>query len=256
MKIVVIFILPLLLLSCAFFQRQEKDDGFIYVLAKKDYVDHLSMVGADYINSLNIRFINLDKKSKVYLEKLYDKIISNESLLLVRNIQPRFYIVDDGRAFFFSLPGGSFFFSLGLFAKYFKNEETFVSAFVYEVIKSNQKIYKKGIVVPTGYLKTEKMLELARIPVKVKAKINEWCYFVMKEVNYDPAGILNWIQIQNRNYLDFILQNGKTQQISEEESLFKQFIVDRGINLGKIDRKSEKSLQGFYHLINYVKKRR
>ena len=253
MKVVV---LPLLLSSCAFFQGQEKDDGFSYVLAKKDYADHLSMMGTDYINSFNIRFIKLDKKSTRYLEKLYDKIISNESLTLDRNIKPRFYIIDDKRAFFFSLPGGNFFFSRGLFAQYFRNEETFVSAVVYEVIKSNRKIYKTGAVVPTGYLKTEKMLELARIPVKVKAKINEWCYFVMKEINYDPAGILNWIQIQNRNYSDFVLQNGKTQQISEEESLFKQFIVDRGINLGKIDSKNEKSLQSFYHLINYVKERR
>ena len=77
----------------------------------------------------------------------------------------------------------------------------------------------------------------------------------MKEIQYDPAGILHWIQIQNRNYTDFLMQNGKSQKVSEEEALFKQFVVKQGINLGKIDRKSRKSLEGFYHLINYVKKK-
>ena len=256
-KTAALFILPLFLLSCAsFFEDQKKERKIFYGFRKKDYIDHLAAMGMDYIGSFNIGFVKLDKKSIRYLQKLHNKIILNKSIVLNRNIQPRFYIVDDQRIFFFSLPGGSFFFSSGLFVKYFRNEETLVSALVHEIIKSNRKIYKKTIIVPTGYLETEKMLELTRIPVEVKAKINEWSYFVMKEINYDPAGILHWIQIQNRNYSDFILQNGKAEKVSEEESLFKQFIVERGISLGKIDRKSEKSLREFYHLINYVKKKR
>ena len=242
--------------SCAFFKGQKGERGFFYDLTKKDYTAHLSMMGTDYTNSFNTRFIKLDQKSLTYLESLYSKIISNTRLLLNRNIQPRFHIVDDERVFFFSLPGGNFFFSRGLFTKYFGNEETFVSALVYEVIKSNRKIYKKSVIVPTGYLKTEKMLEITRIPVKVKAKINEWSYFVMEEIDYDPVGILHWIQIQNRNYSDFVLQNGKTQRISEEESLFKHFIVARGIKLGEGAKSNHKSLEKFYHLINYIKNKK
>ena len=70
----------------------------------------------------------------------------------------------------------------------------------------------------------------------------------MKEMDHDPAGILHWIQIQNRNHSDFALQNGKAQRVSEEEARFKQFIVKKGVDLGKIDRKSEKMLREFYHL--------
>ena len=254
MKNAIVCILLLFLLSCTSFKERKTFDGFFYSFTKRDYIDHLAAMGTDYVSPFNVKLIKLDQKSKMYFERLYNKIVSNSSLVLDQDIQPRFHIVDDERIFFFSLPRGWFFFSSGLFIKYFKNEETFVSAFVHEVIKSNRGIYKKRIMVPTGYLETEKMLELARIPVGVKAKINEWSYFVMKEINYDPAGILHWIQIQNRNYSDFILQNGKAQKVSEEESLFKQFIVEEGISLGKIDRKSEKLLQEFYHLINYIKK--
>ena len=242
-------------LSCSLFQDKKVGEDFRPIRDNGDYADHLASMWTGYVNSSHIGFIKLEKRGVRYLERLYNKIVANKSLTLENNIRPRFHIVDDKRTFMFSLPGGSFFFSAGLFAKYFRNEEALVSALVYEVIKSSRKIYKKRVVVPTGYLKTERMLELTRIPVEVKAKIYEWSYFVMKEINYDPAGILHWIQIQNRNYSDFTLQNGKAQDVSEEESRFKQFIVKKGINLGKIDKKNEKQLQEFYHLINYIKRR-
>ena len=254
MKPVIVFILALLPLSCTS-NMKKMGNGFFHTLDKKDYADHFASMHTDYVNSSNVGFIKLDRKSKKYLEKLYKKIISNDSLTLEQNIQPRFYIIDDKRNFFFSLPGESYFFSSGLFINYFKNEETLVSALVYEVIKSNKKIYKQRVIVPTGHLETEKMLELTRIPVKIKVKINEWSYFVMKEMNYDPSSILHWIQVQNRNYSDFALQNGKIQKVSEEESQFKQFIVKKGINLSKIDRRDGKLLREFYHLINYIKKK-
>ena len=79
-----------------------------------------------------------------------------------------------------------------------------------------------------GYIETQKILELTRIPVAIKSKINEWSYFIMREIQYDPGGILHWIQIQNRNYADFLLQNGKNQKVSEEEAQFKQFCGKEG----------------------------
>ena len=252
-----ISIAPLLLFSfsCALFKEEVADQKFFYTLGARDYVEHLASMQKDYVDSSNINFIKLDGKGQKYLERLHERIVSSDSLSLERKIRPQFHIVDDNRIFFFSLPKGKFFFSSGLFAKYFGNEEALVSALVYEIIKSNRNIYRKRIIVPTGYLATEKMLELTRIPVKVKVKINEWSYYIMKEIGYDPTSILHWIQIQNRNYSDFVLQNGKVQKVSEEEALFKQFIVKRGVGLGKSENKSKKSLQEFYHLINYIKRR-
>ena len=248
-------LLALFLSSCSFFGGGEGEDGFVYGAKEDDYVDHLGSLLTDYIRSPYVSIVVLDRKSRSYLEDLYWKVVANKSLALDKTIQPRFYIVKDKRVFFFSLPGGGFFFSTGTFDRYFKNEDVLVSALLHEIIKSNRKIYRKRTVVPVGHIETEKMLELTRVSVDIKSKINEWSYFIMQEIQYDPAGILHWIQIQNRNYADFLLQNGKNQKVSEEEARFKQFVVKRGINLGKIDRKNRKSLQGFYHLVNYVKKK-
>ena len=125
----IICLFTLFLSSCSFFERGRQDDGFVHTAGRNDYIEHLGLILTDYINSPYIRMVTLDRESRQYLEELYGKVISNKSLVLDKNIQPRFYIVKDKRVFFFSLPEGGFFFSTGVFAKYFRNEEVLVSAF-------------------------------------------------------------------------------------------------------------------------------
>ena len=117
--------------------------------------------------------------------------------------------------------------SSGLIEKYLKSEELFVAAFAAEILKSDRNIYEKRIMIPLGFYSTEKMIQLARLKQETKYQVNEWAYIVLKRSGYDPTAFLNWIQVQNRNTLDFSLYLGDAVSISKEEHFFKNFEPER-----------------------------
>jgi hypothetical protein len=86
--------------------------------------------------------------------------------------------------------------------------------------------------------------------------VSEWTYFVLKRAGYDASAYLNWIQIQNRNTLDFAMYLGDSLIISKEEHLFKNFMTRQGV-LGVEKRFNEaNSSKNFYKLLNNVASRK
>jgi len=83
------------------------------------------------------------------------------------------------------------------------------------------------MLIPLGFCTTEKMISITRIKPEIKNKVNEWAYFALKRAGFDPSAYLNWIQVQNRNTLDFSLYLGDAIGISREEYLFKNLCLDR-----------------------------
>jgi hypothetical protein len=86
----------------------------------------------------------------------------------------------------------------------------------------------------------------------MKYQINEWTYFILKRAGFDASAYLNWIQVQNRNTLDFSLYLGDATSISKEEYYFKNFMARQGV-LG-FERKINEanSSKQFYKLLNNV----
>jgi hypothetical protein len=106
--------------------------------------------------------------------------------------------------------------------------------------------------IPLGFYSTEKMIQMLRVRPETKQKVNEWTYYILKRAGYDSSAFLNWIQIQNRNTLDFSLYLGDSLGISKEEHLFKNFMSKQGV-LGVEKRLNEaNSSKNFYKLLNNI----
>lgn len=249
-------IVLVLLMSCSIFEEKNSEyqqfPGRIKLYRNVDYVDQLSALSSGYITSPGIEVVSLSNLSKSYLQSIYTKIVNNNELLFKKKHDLEFYIIKNKTPFFFSLPKGKFFFSSGLFLRYLKNEELFVSSFSYEIIKSLNNIYNKKLIVPIGFLRTERILGITRISLEEKMEINKWSFFAMKRAGYDAFAILNWIQTQNKNTLDFTVQHGDARKITREEFLFKNFIVNEG---GENEKPFElvNSSKGFYKLIKDIR---
>lgn len=214
----------------------------------------MNSLAFDYINNSGLRIIKLNKRSKRYLNGLYKKILLNNELLLNSKVVPKFYVIIENHPFYSSLPGGHFFFSLGLITKYFKYENLLVAALTSEIIKVHRDLYKKRIIVPIGHIRTERILALNRIPLDVKTELNKWTFYAMRRTGFDSFSCLIWLQIQNKNALDFTLQLGDSKNISQEEFLFKNFIIKEGSGERDNKRAESNSSKSFYRFINFIKR--
>ena len=265
MKIITIMTLLILSTSCSSlkeWQKWKKDltkevkNDPINKYRTNDYIEQLSFLGGEYLATPGIISVKLSKKSRNYLNSIYARIIRNSELILNKKLRPSFHFIKSKTPFYFSLPEAQFYFSSGLLKNFLKNEQLLVAALAHEIVKSHKNIYQKRAVVPLGFINTERMIAITKVPLKIKMEINKWTFYVLKRAGYDSTAYLNWLQTQNKNTLDFTFQLGTTKQTSKEEFLFKNFIVNQGI-INESDERYEtigpsNSSQGFYKLLNEV----
>ena len=219
-----------------------------------DYINHLDTIAKDYVTFSKDKVFRLYGQKEAYLLEIYNHILKNNELLLKTRLQPKFYVVKDKIPFCFSLPRGHFFFSWGLIANYFKHEGLLLSAFAFEIVKNHLHLYEKKLIVPIGYLETEKILSLTRISLDIKMEINRWTFYAMRRSGLDGFVYLLWVQLQNKNALDFTLQLGDLRNISREEFLFKNFIVKEIYNDKNIDEFEINSSSQFYSFVKEIRK--
>lgn len=251
-KYFVLLICILITSSCALNKSSPLETTDLGAMEKEDYVDHLASVGKTYLSSEDVQTIKLSNETVDFLESIYERIISNNQILLTETSKPTFVFIKHKSPFLFSLPKGQFFFSTALIERYLKSEALFIAAFAGEVLKSSRYIYEKRVLIPLGYTTTEKMIQLTRLKPETRYQINEWVYYMLKRSGYDASAYLNWIQVQNRNTLDFSLYLGDALGISKEEHLFKNFMAKQGINAVERRVNEANSSKGFYKLINNI----
>lgn len=242
----------MLLISCSTTDKQFKDYSHLGEPTDRDYIDQMASLGPDYLAYDETREIKLKSDSVQYLDQIYERIVSNNELLFSNEYKPQFHIIQNKIPFLISLPKAQFFISNGLVEKYLKSEELFVAALAAEILKSDRNIYEKRILVPLGFCSTEKMILLTRLKQETKFQINEWTYIVLKRSGYDPSAYLNWIQVQNRNTLDFSLYLGDAIGISKEEYVFKNFMAKQGIVGVEKKINEANSSKSFYKLLTNI----
>jgi hypothetical protein len=220
---------------------------------ENDFIDQLVDLGEDYLKSPGIEEIRLTGTSSRYLKSIYDRLVKNSELIFDKKYEPKFHVIDNPSPFYFSLPQSRIFISSGLLLKYLKNEQLLVAALAHEVIKSQKNLYEKNVLVPVGYMTTEKMLSITRIPLEIKTEVNKWTYYMLRRAGYDSSAYLNWLQAQNKNTLEFTLQYGDTRTLSREEFMYKNFLVTQGFS-DKEDSFLVNSSSDFYKLLREVKR--
>ncbi len=191
----------------------------------KDYLDHLRSFEKIYISTLKNDITEVKAESYKYLSTIIRKIELNNELFFKTKTMPKFYIVNDMTPFHFSLPGKKFFLSAGLIKKYIKNEVMLYCLLSFELVRSEKDIYHKEMIIPVGVLTTQQMISLTRISANDKVEVHKWAFYILKRVGIEPESYLAWLQVINRNSMDFALQLGDIHSISKEESMFKAFLI-------------------------------
>jgi hypothetical protein len=96
------------------------------------------------------------------------------------------------------------------------------------------------------------MLNLNRLSLEEKMEVHKWAHHLTIRSGYDGEYYLSWLQTQNRNTADFILQVGDANQINREESLFKAFLIKNSNEDEQVTTKKNSS-KSFYTFINSIR---
>lgn len=254
------FFIYILFTSCASFSLPDWDLSKVQEVElsgyeefeDNDYIDHLNNFGNSYRSENKARLVQLDPNSVEYLTSLIKKIIAANELFFNPDMKPSFTIIKAIEPFHFSLPGRQFFISTGLIKKYIKNEDMLFCTLVYELIRTEKSIYTKTMIIPTGTLSTNRILSLLRLNAPDKIEIHKWAYYLLKRTGISTDSYLSWLQVKNRNSLDFLLQLGDIRTISREEAMFKAFLIEieKDVHKTNFHRGSSKA---FYRLLNDIK---
>lgn len=255
----VLFFICLIISSCSLWGGKDKKPPLTLIdydyNSPKDYLDHLNHLGKMYRTSTDIRVVHLTKESEKFMDDLvHQLVINNETFLNKNKILPKIYIIKAATPFHFSTPDLGIYLSSGLLKKYIKNEALLATVLGYELIRSNKNIFNKNMIVPVGYISTERLISLLRVPFNEKVEINKWLYYVLRRSGFDPQEVLSWIQTKNKNTLDFSLQVGDTKLIAREESLYKAFIVKKSVSISESGKRKFNSSKSFYSLAKDIEK--
>lgn len=218
-----------------------------------DYIDHIADFEKVYLTDKKKKLVGLSKKNSEYLKSIVKKITENNELFFNQIKPSKFYIVESKTPFHFSLPGRKFFFSTSLIQKYIKNEIMLYCLIVYELIRSERNLYNRTIIIPTGTLSTSRLLALLRLDTLSKVEVHKWAFYILKRIGIDTDSYLSWLQIKNRNSLDFALQLGDIQSISREEALFKSFLIEEVKSMSKTTSYKGSSRK-FYSFLRNIKR--
>jgi len=220
-------------------------------MSEQDFEDHLAALKFPFLNGPAGKVYGLDKSATQYVQRLISDIISNNEIFFQKLKQGNVTVLDNESPLHFSLPKGEIFISRGLITKYIKNESMLVSVLSYELVRSEKLLYPKQTIIPVGFVTLEKMLNLNRLNLEEKMEVHKWAHHLTIRSGFDGEYYLSWLQTQNRNTADFILQVGDANQITREESLFKAFLI-KSTNEDQVIARKESS-KSFYTFINRIR---
>jgi hypothetical protein len=218
-----------------------------------DYSDHLNSLKKAFLQTPGTKTYQLTANAKKYIQALCDQIILNNEIFFKNLKSANVTIVDTESPLHFSLPKGEIFLSNGLISKYIKHESMLVSILAYELVRSENLLYPKQTIVPVGYVTLERILVLGRLGLEEKMEIHKWAHYITVRSGFDGEYYLSWLQTQNRNTADFILQVGDANLINREESLFKAFLIKNSTE-DEVSVKKNSS-KTFYSFINSIRDR-
>jgi hypothetical protein len=220
-------------------------------MEKSDFADALSSLKAPFLATPGVKQAKLDAFTTAYFHELLTEIIARNEIFFKELKGAQVTVLDTDSPLHFSLPKGEIFLSRGLLGKYMKHESMLVSILAYELVRSEKLLYPKETLVPIGYVTIERMLLLSRLSLDEKMEVHKWAHHLTVRSGYDGEYYLSWLQTQNRNTADFILQVGDPNIITREESLFKSFLIKNQLD-DKLSVKKNSSKK-FYSLMNRIR---
>jgi hypothetical protein len=218
-------------------------------MSSEDYADQLASLKTAFLSTPGLKIIQKDQNEK-YLNEILSEIILKNEIFFKNLKKANVTIIKNEAPIHFSLPRGEIFLSTGLITKYIKHESVLVCILAYELVRSENVLYPKQAIVPVGYINLERILLLSRLNVEEKIEIHKWAYYLTIRSGFDGEYYLSWLQTQNRNTADFLLQVGDINLINQEESLFKSFLIKSSADdETPIKKNSSKNFYSFFNRI-------
>jgi hypothetical protein len=219
-------------------------------ISQDDYLDHLASLKQDFLATPGIKIIQ-NTAGTQYLESLCQEIIAKNEIFFKNIKSVNVNLLNQAAPIHFSIPANDIFISVGLISKYMKHESMLVSVLSYELIRIERSLYPKKVIIPVGYLELERLTSLERLSLPEKMEIHKWAYYITVRSGFDGEYYLAWLQVQNRNTADFILQVGDLNQINREEALFKSFLIKNSSEEGASS--TTMSSKNFYSFLNMIR---
>lgn len=203
-------------------------------LTRRDYWLHWKKISEDFKDTYGALLKTPPPLIHEYLKQIVKKVEEKNETFFENDppVEIKFLIFKDNRPFYFALPTGEIILSSRLVEKYIDHEGALFSVIVPELIRVRKAIYPKLQLLPMGFLTLDKMLSIQRLTFEVRMKLHQWTYYLMLRSNFHPNQYLSWIQLQNRNHLDFSFYLADSIVLVKEEAYLKQFIVN---NYGKLE---------------------
>ena len=220
---------------------------------KKDFLDHLELLGLDFIQGHRQKLISLGPPSQKYLQSIIQRIGVHNELFFGNLKKTEIFIIRDERPYHFSVPKRKIFISLGLLQKYISHEALLASVLAIEMIRAHKNIFTKNLLVPTGDVSLKTLHKFLKIDLKLRLEINKWASYIIQKSGHDPLSLLGLLQLKNRNFLDFYENNEEGREVSIEEAQIKQFLIQYKL-FNDIEKFAKNSSPGFYHFIDEVRK--
>ncbi len=247
----------LLLYSCSVIKIPGKGKGRNLVeenaytpLQAQDYADHFASLKKSFLNTPGVNQVRLDRYTTSYFQNVLSEIISKNEIFFLSLRSAEVTVIDSEMPLHFSLPKGEIFLSRGLITKYIKHESMLVSILAFELVRSEKLLYPKDVIIPTGSLPLERIIMLSRLSLEEKMQVHKWAHHLTERSGYDGEYYLSWLQTQNRNTADFLLQVGDANLITREEALFKAHLIKTDTENNVIKKNSSKN---FYTLLNKLR---
>lgn len=244
-----------ILSSCSFLPVGQRDKNLnAYKKINKDEArSQLEFLAKELIASKKITYVKIDKAIEDYLKEKHNQFRKNLPSFFSKKVAPlKFKIIKDKSPFFFSLPGNYFFFSSSLIKKFLNNEQIFLAAFASEMIRGQHNIFKRKTIIPVGEIHLERLISMVRIPESERVKMWKWAYFALQKSGIDGSAVLNLIQLQNKNSVEFIYMLGGKHNLSKEEFLFKNFLSKQK-SIEFQEKRTENTSKYFYRLLKRVR---
>lgn len=250
------FILYLLVFhGCSLFKSSEDinrmPENFI-PMDNSDYLQYFEFLGKQF--KAKNKEIKLSAQSQKYLIKIVDKLVVNNEHFYRNKKEFDIIFVNSTEPFYFSLPPNTIVISSELIQKYIEHESFFICVLVFEMIRLEKSLFQKSTLAPQLDFTNNDLLKLLRIPLEVRIESNKWAYYQMTRSHFDQDQYLSWLQVINRNHLDFYAMLGDTSLIFKEESSFKEFLaINYGKNRGL--RVQSNSSKDFYAFIRELRQK-
>ncbi|MFG1500325.1 hypothetical protein ABMA70_08965 [Halobacteriovorax sp. XZX-3] len=232
--------------SCTYLYKKDNDYPYNYqdTFTSQDYLTHLEGIAELFIKNNKVRKPN--RRSLRYLNTIAKELyLNNQGLFQKDDFGINFYIVDDNRNFYFSLPKNNVFMSRGLLKNYMNSENIFVAVLLGELIRSKIGIYEKKKLIPLNSYTIDDMIRINNLDLNAKRDLNNLVYEVLIKSGYDPEARLLWLQTLNRQSISFSVQGVHSHELSKEEFLLKNYMVNSGEDENLIFEKNSSRL--FYY---------